>query len=110
MHMVDYRRNQNLLMETPASIPEVFAPDNAAARAVIDHTLKSGRPWLSEAQAKSVLAAYQIPTVATRIAGTPDEAARHAAEVGGAVALKILSPDITHKSDVGGVVLNLAAP
>jgi acetyltransferase len=110
MHMVGYRRNQNLLMETPPSTPEVFSPDITAAKAIIDHVLKEGRAWLTETEAKSVLAAYQIPVATTRIAHTPDEVARHAAEIGGAVALKILSPDIIHKSDVGGVVLDIADP
>jgi len=62
---------------------------------------------LSEPQAKAVLSAYGIPVVETRIAQNGEEALRAARELGFPVALKILSPDVTHKSDVGGVMLNL---
>jgi acetyltransferase len=71
--------------------------------------LSEGRNWLTETEAKAVLAAYQIPVVQTFEASTPEQAAEIAARIGGPVALKILSPDITHKSDVGGVALDLAA-
>ncbi len=107
MHLVSHRRAQELLIETPSSIPETFDPDLARARVPLNKTLADGRNWLSEAEAKEVLAAYAIPVVPTRIARDPDEAARLAAEIGGTVVLKILSPNITHKSDVGGVALDL---
>lgn len=110
MHMVRYRRAQQMLTETPPSVPEEFSPDSQAARAVIHGALASGIDVLTEPQAKEVLRAYDIPTVPTRVAADPDEAARIAAELGSAVALKILSPDITHKSDVGGVKLDIATP
>jgi acetyltransferase len=107
MQMVHYHRSQELLMETPPSIPEVFEPKVTRARALLDQALADGRSWLSEAEAKEVLAAYAIPIVPTRVARNPDEAARLAEEMDGPVALKILSQDITHKSDVGGVKLDL---
>ena len=110
MHMVNYRRNQEALTQTPASVPEDFEPDMTAARRIIDHALGEGRELLGEPEAKAVLAAYGIPVVTTRIAADPRAAAAAAAAIGGPVALKILSPDITHKSDVGGVVLDLRAP
>ncbi len=110
MHMVRYRQNQELLAETPESVPHEFTPDTVRARAAIDGALSAGREWLTEPEAKEVLAAYQIPTVTTHVARDPDDAARIAAELGTPVALKILSPEITHKSDVGGVALDLAAP
>lgn len=65
---------------------------------------------MSEAEAKLVLAAYGIPIVETLIVATPAAAARAAAAFNTPVALKICSPDITHKSDVGGVALDLKAP
>ena len=105
--LVKYRRNQERLMQTPPSIAEGFVPDKAAARRVIDAALRQERALLSEYEAKQVLAAYGIPVVETRIAADAEEAARVAAQLGFPVALKILSPDISHKSDVGGVALNL---
>ena len=110
MYMVRYRRNRRSLMETPASVPEGFAPDLNRARAPIEAALAEGRVWLTEPEAKDLLTAYAIPVVQTRIARTPEEAAARAAELGGAVALKVLSPDITHKSDIGGVALGLLGP
>jgi acetyltransferase len=110
VHLVRHRRNQDLLLEAPPSAPEEFAPDADAAGAVIGAALAEGRAWLSEAEAKAVAAAYGIPIVETRVAATPDDAAREAAALGGPVALKILSRDITHKSDLGGVVLDLKTP
>lgn len=107
LHLVRYQRNQELLMETPTSVPEQFDVDMVAARAPIDAALKEGRPWLSEYEAKEVLRAYGIPCVQTVIATSPAEAERAAKRLGGRIALKILSQDITHKSDVGGVALNL---
>ncbi len=107
MQMVDYRRNQAALLETPPSLPVDFMPDVAAARAIIASVLAEHREWLSEPEAKTLLAHFGIPTVVTLFATSPAQAAAHAASIGGHVALKIVSPDITHKSDVGGVVLNL---
>ena len=110
MHLVKFRRNQDLLMETPSSRGVAFQPDLDAARAVITRALAAGTEMLDEHDAKAVLTAYGIPVAATRIAAGPDEAARLAAEIGCPVVLKILSDDITHKSDAGGVVLDLASP
>jgi acetyltransferase len=108
MQMVDFRGNQRELMETPPSVPEVFTPNLAAARVIIDEAVVEGRQWLTEPEAKAVLSAYQIPVVETRIVRDAEQARRRAREIGYPVALKVLSPDITHKSDVGGVALDLA--
>jgi acetyltransferase len=110
LHLVEYRRNQAALMETPPSLALDTPPDSDAARAVILAALRDGRTLLSEPEAKAVLGAYGIPTVDTRIAKTPAEAAAVAARIGFPVALKVLSPDVTHKSDIGGVVLDLESP
>ena len=67
-----------------------------------------GRTLLNEVESKELLGSAGIPVVPTRFAGSADEAASIAAEVGFPVALKVVSPEITHKSDVGGVELNLA--
>ncbi len=110
MHLVRYSANQEALMETPDSIPEDFSVDDARVRTIIDAAMSEGRGWLTEYEAKQVLAAYAIPVVDTRRVTSPEEAAEAARAIGGRVALKILSTDITHKSDIGGVVLGIASP
>jgi acetyltransferase len=111
LHRVAHTRAQAQLMETPPSLPEHVAPDVAAAQAVLAAARADGRDMLTEPEAKAVLAAYGIPTVPTRVAATPGDAAAAAAALGaGPYAVKILSRDISHKSDLGGVVLDLADP
>ena len=107
MHLADHAKNQRLLMQTPAA-DAGDAPDRAAAARLVEGALAEGRTLLADAEAKAVLAAYGVPVLATAMAKTPLEAEAVARRLGGAVALKILSPDLTHKSDVGGVALNLA--
>ena len=109
MHMVNYRRNTQNLMEIPAELPEDFAPDHAVVREVISTALAEGRSMLNEIEGKRILAAYGIPAVATEAAADSAAAVAAARRIGYPVALKILSPDITHKSDVGGVALNLSS-
>ncbi len=110
MQLVAYRRNQQTLMETPASMPDDFQPDLAAAMGVIERALDEGKSWLNEPAAKALMAAYDIPTAKTLVAKDPREAASLAVEFGGGVAIKIQSDDILHKSDVGGVALDLFGP
>jgi acetyltransferase len=110
MQIIQYRRNQQLLMQVPPSVSSDFIPDRASARAVARDALAQGRSMLSEPEAKIMLAAYGIPVVETRIAHTVEQAVRAAKEIGFPVAVKILSPEITHKSDVGGVALDLETP
>ncbi len=107
MHLVEYRRGQKALMETPPAMPEEGPPDREAAARAIAAALAERRSILSEVEAKLVLAAFHIPTVRTEIARDDEQAAAIAAELGFPVALKIYARDITHKSDVGGVALNL---
>jgi len=110
LQVARYRRNQELLMQTPPSIAAGFRPDRTRAERVLQAALEQGRTMLTEPEAKEVLAAYGIPVVATRVAQSALEAQQIALDLGFPVALKILSPDITHKSDVGGVVLDLETP
>jgi acetyltransferase len=107
VHAVEYRRNQELLLESPPASTGAVAHDRASAREVVKGSLSARRTILSEADSKRVLGAYGVPVVETRIAATVDDAVRFADELGYPVALKILSPQITHKSDVGGVALDL---
>lgn len=102
-----YRRNQELLTEAP-SASENAAPDLAAARQQLDGVLAEGREWLDEQEAKEVLKAYGVPVAPTiAVAASAQAIFAAAKEVGYPVALKIVSRDITHKSDVGGVRLDL---
>ena len=110
MYLVDYKHSQEMLTQTPPSIPEDFSPDTSAAGAQIQAALNEERAWLSDPEAKEVLSAYGVAVVKTRRVTTPSEAASVAAEMGGAVVLKILSPDIQHKTDVGGVILDIEGP
>ncbi|NLJ28427.1 bifunctional acetate--CoA ligase family protein/GNAT family N-acetyltransferase [Desulforhabdus amnigena] len=110
MQMVRYQRNQALLMETPPNLPEIFKPDVECARGVIEKALAEGREWLMETEAKEVLSAYRIPVVSTYFAEDPEKSAVAATNLGQPVVLKILSPDILHKTRVGGVVLDLQSP
>ncbi|TAN30021.1 MAG: GNAT family N-acetyltransferase [Castellaniella sp.] len=107
LYLLAYRRNQELLLETPPSRPVGLTVDTEQVRRIVEKALADQRSLLDEAEAKSVLAAYGIPVVETRVASTIEVAAVLAQQIGFPVALKILSPDITHKSDVGGVALNL---
>ena len=110
MQLVDYRRNQDLLIQVPRATDPEREPDRDTVREILARVAREGRKVLTEPEAKTVLLAYGIPTVATRVARTPEEAGKAAAEIGKSVVLKILSVDITHKSDVGGVRLDLDSP
>ena len=105
--LASYQRNQALLTEAPTA-SEATPPDRAKARAIVETALDGGREMLDELEAKAVLQAYGIPVVPTVAVGASADAAIEAARaIGYPVALKILSPDISHKSDVGGVALGL---
>jgi acetyltransferase len=107
-----YSANLQALYETPDAfemeVSEVFDAARAHAAALIASARAKGRTLLTEAESKSLLAAYGIPTVPTEIAGSADQAVRAAARLGYPVVLKLHSETITHKTDVGGVRLDLA--
>ncbi|MCV2368695.1 bifunctional acetate--CoA ligase family protein/GNAT family N-acetyltransferase [Roseateles oligotrophus] len=105
-----YRRNQAQLMQAPPAeqMSAQQPADVDAARALVAQALAQGRALLTEPEAKALLSAYRIPVVATRAVGpNPAQAASAADQLGYPVALKIVSAEITHKSDVGGVTLDL---
>jgi len=110
LHMVNDRRNQENLMQVPPSVMLDFAPDTEKVRRIVDRSVASAVDVLSEVDAKAILQAYGVKVVETRIARSPDDAVDLAEELGYPVAIKILSPQITHKSDVGGVALDLEDP
>lgn len=108
-HLVEYRRNQQQLMETPPSIPEFdSSPDKA--REVITQVLREDRGWLDEAETKMILAAYGINVVETFTARDADDVYHVAQRLGTPVAIKINSADVGHKGSVGGVALDLDTP
>ncbi|MCK8783680.1 bifunctional acetate--CoA ligase family protein/GNAT family N-acetyltransferase [Roseomonas sp. NAR14] len=119
MHLVRYRRNQEQLMQTPAAGTMATPAERERAAGILRRALDDGRTVLTEPEAKGMLAAYGVPVVETRIAANPFEAGQQARALSGPLAralpgapgtpvvLKILSPEITHKSDVGGVRLDL---
>ncbi|HCO43337.1 MAG TPA: hypothetical protein DIT63_04350 [Gammaproteobacteria bacterium] len=107
MYLERYRSGRLALMETPPSVPEQFEPDAETARAVCRRAVEAGREWLSPDEVAALLRAYRIPQVQPHHADTPTAAAEAAAQIGAPVALKIRSPDIIHKTDVGGVALDL---
>jgi len=102
-----YRRNQELLLQAPGPLAEAEPPDIEGARLVIEATLEEKRGVLSWLETRAVLRAFNIPLLPALIARSPNEALAAAECLGLPVAMKILSPDISHKSDVGGVRLNI---
>ena len=108
-YMWKYSYNLKGLYETP-SLPEntaECAPNRARAEEIIQAARKQGRTILTEAESKDVLTSYCVPTVQTLVAATLEEAVAHADKIGYPVVIKLYSETITHKTDVGGVQLNL---
>ncbi len=112
MHLVRYREANEALMETPPSLPHGFAPDVGTARTIVQKAVAEGRQWLDPIEITGLMQAYGIPNNPAILARDPAEAERAAEPLlhdGGTVVIKILSPDIVHKSEVGGVQLNLTS-
>ena len=106
-HLSAYYRNQKLLMQMPGPLSHHIEPDVESARLIIEGAMQEHRKVLSEMESKALLSAFNIPVARTMVAHTPNEAMLIAQQLGFPVAMKINSPDITHKSDAGGVQLNL---
>jgi len=107
-HVSAFHRNQKILLQAPGPLSPHPEPDMAGARLVIEGALAEHRTVLSEMEAKAVLAAFRVPVARAVRARSADEAMLVAEKTGFPVAMKIDSPDVTHKSDVGGVRLNIA--
>lgn len=107
MHLVNYQRSQESLMETPPSTSHAYAKGKDVAHRLMAARLENDTDMMTEPEAKAMLSAYGIPTVETHIVRSPIEAANVATEMGFPVAVKIISEQISHKSDVGGVKLFL---
>jgi acetyltransferase len=112
MHLVQHRELVAALAQVPPAMPSEFAPDVAAARGIVAAALADGREWLDPVEIKRLLGAYWIAMVPTFAAADAEQAVACASKLfaqGATVVLKIMSHDIVHKSDVGGVVLNLSS-
>ncbi|MGC5777804.1 bifunctional acetate--CoA ligase family protein/GNAT family N-acetyltransferase [Methylobacterium sp. NFXW15] len=112
LHLVRYREAQDDLMRTPDSLPRDFSPDTERARRIVSDALRQGASWLDPIAVGELLEAYCIPAVPLILAPDIDAAAAAAWPLiagGQAVALKVVSPDIVHKSDIGGVHLDLTS-
>ncbi|MDT8067493.1 MAG: bifunctional acetate--CoA ligase family protein/GNAT family N-acetyltransferase [Terriglobia bacterium] len=105
-YMWKYAYNLKGIYETPV-LGAITQPKREEARAIIDKVKASGRTILTEYESKKLLETYGIPTTTTEIAGTEAEAVKAAEKIGFPVVLKLYSLTISHKTDVGGVILNL---
>ena len=103
-----FYQNQRLLQQTPPPLSALAKPDIEGARLLIESVLAERRKVLTEMESKALLAAFHIPVTHTLLARSANEAMMIATQLGYPVALKIDSPDISHKSDVDGVALNIA--
>ncbi|MEM2589299.1 MAG: GNAT family N-acetyltransferase, partial [Candidatus Bathyarchaeia archaeon] len=107
LYMYQYKRNLELLYETPEELSVDFSPPKRPIVVAMRNAAMEGREVLTEAEAKKVLEFYGIPVVKTYVAKTADEAVQSASQIGYPVAIKVLSHHITHKTEAGGVALDL---
>jgi acetyltransferase len=107
MDLFRFSRNIEILQQIPANLPRRISFDRTAAQEIVSRHTEGDLVWLDEVAAKGLLAAYGIPVNLTRQAADADQAVAAAEEMGYPVVLKIDSPQIIHKSDVGGVALNV---
>lgn len=107
MHLCHYTEKLKTLYETPATIPHAFEPRTPANRKLIEQVLREDRATFNEAEAMELLTNYDIPVVKSVVAKTATDVPRLAKKIGFPVVMKILSKDIIHKTEVGGVRLNI---
>jgi acetyltransferase len=107
MYMYQYQRNLELIYETPEERPVDAAPPKRPIMVILRNAATENRELLTEDEAKKLLEYYNFPVVKTEVAKTADEAIAFARQIGYPVVLKILSPQIVHKTDAGGVMLDL---
>jgi acetyltransferase len=108
-YMYQYKRNLELLYETPEELPVDAGPPKRPLLTIMRNVAAENRETLTEAEAKTFLEYYNFPVVKTRTAQTEEEAVQIASQLGYPVVLKILSPQITHKTEAGGVMLDLTS-
>jgi acetyltransferase len=106
-YMYSYARNLEMLQQIPPQLPRSLQFERAPAEKIIHGALQQDTSLLTESESKAVLNCYGIPVNRTEVADSPEEAVRLAQEIGYPVVMKIHSREIVHKSDAGGVQLNL---
>lgn len=107
-YLARHKQNQRLLLQTPARLSSGHEPpDSEGARLIIEAVLTERRDVLTEVESMAVLNAFRIPTVRNAVAHSANEALVIAESMGFPIAMKVLSTDISHKSDAGGVRLNI---
>jgi acetyltransferase len=109
-YLAAYRRNQEALLQAPPPLSEVAKPDVEGARLIIEHAMGERRQTLSSIEAKAVLRAFRVAVTPSINSTSAADALVAAETLGLPVAMKVNSPDIPHKSDVGGVRLNISEP
>jgi acetyltransferase len=107
VNMWRYKRHLDQLYETPDELPAHIAPSKDHLKGLVKMALGEGRTLLNEAESKDFLMTYGIPVTPAQVAQDPEAAVSMAEKVGYPVVIKIVSPDISHKSDVGGVVMGI---
>jgi acetyltransferase len=107
MYMYNYKRNLELLYETPEDLPIDFSPPKNHLKLIIKRAVREGKFILTEDEADKFLDAYRIPKAEAYLVKSEDEAVKAALKIGYPIVLKVISSKIIHKSDVDGVVLNI---
>ncbi len=110
LKMYGYSNNLKMLYETPPNIPDRFNPEKDKARELIQQVLNTGRKQMTETEAKVLLQHYGIPVPMGKVVQSAEEAARYAKEIGFPVVMKIASSEIGHKTDIGGIILDISDP
>ena len=107
VNMCKYKKHLDQLYETPAELPAHKAPSKEHLKELLDMALKQGRTLLNEEESKDFLMTYRIPAAMVQVAQDMETALSMAEEIGYPVVIKVVSPDISHKSDVGGVIMGI---
>ena len=107
MYMFEYSRNLEILQEIPPKLPRTLQFDRQQAGSIIDEASRQQKTVLTEFESKRLLTAYGLPVNRTEVAKSADEAVEKAKEMGYPLVMKILSPDILHKTEANGILLNL---
>ncbi|QLH39606.1 MAG: acetate--CoA ligase family protein [Defluviicoccus sp.] len=112
MQLVRWRRNQDMLMQVPASVPELFERDRTRAEQIVRKALAAGRTWLSEPEAKALLAAYGLPVLPAENAFEPEDAVAAARRLGFPVSLRPSGTTVTGLTGAVsvGITLQLDTP
>lgn len=109
MYMYKYKRNLELLYETPEELPVDLAPPKTHLKLLIRKALKEGRTFLTQEEVDKFLDAYGIPKAESKLAKSPEQAVAIASSIGWPVVLKVSSPDIVHKTEIGGVIVGISS-